>query len=135
VSATMVCVYALSPNHALSEVALFRNALCGRRRLQGLCPRTPRIYRLVPLPMLGSLRETDERGMRSIPLIDRSRPLSRRSGCFPLPYPPLSSGSFYCGGIKKRIFAVGSEGMTLKPRGMVQAKNHLSPQGGTQHAE
>jgi hypothetical protein len=49
-----------------------------------------------------------------------------------LPYPPLSSGSFYCGGIKKRIFAVGSEGMTLKPRGIVvQAKNHLSPQGGT----
>ena len=30
------------------------------------------------------------------PLIDRSRPLSRRSGCLPaLPYPPLSSGSFY----------------------------------------
>jgi hypothetical protein len=75
-------------------------------------------------------------GCRSIPLIDRSRPLSRRSGCFPLPYPPLSSGSFYCGGIKKRIFAVGSEGMTLKPWGkVVQAKNHLSPQGGTQHAE
>jgi hypothetical protein len=71
------------------------------------------------------------------PLIDRSRPLSRRSGCFPaLPYPPLSSGSFYCGGIKKRIFAGGSEGMTLKPWGkVVQAKNHLSPQGGTQHAE
>jgi hypothetical protein len=54
--------------HALSEVALFRNALCGRRRLQGLCPRTPRIYRLVPLPMLGSLQETDEKGgCRSIP--------------------------------------------------------------------
>ena len=29
-----------TPMHALSEVALFRNALCGRRRLQGLCPRT-----------------------------------------------------------------------------------------------
>src|SRR5277367_2309954 len=57
-------------------------------------------------------------GCRSIPLIDRSRPLSRRSGCFQaLPYPPLSSGSFYCGGIKKRIFAVGSEGMTLKAWG------------------
>jgi len=53
--------------HALSEVALFRNALCGRRRLQGLCPRTPRIYRLVPLPMLGSLQETDERGMPKHP--------------------------------------------------------------------
>ena len=54
--------------HALSEVALFRNAHCGRRRLQGLCPRTPRIYRLVPLPMLGSLQETDEKGgCRSIP--------------------------------------------------------------------
>ena len=34
-------------------------------------------------------------------LIDRSRPLRRRSGCFPaLPYPPLSSGSFYCGEIR-----------------------------------
>jgi len=41
---------------------LFRNGLCGRRRLQGLCPRAPRIYRLVPLPMLGSLQETDEKG-------------------------------------------------------------------------
>ena len=31
------------------------------RRLQGLCPRTPRIYRLMPLPMLGLLR-MDEKG-------------------------------------------------------------------------
>jgi hypothetical protein len=58
---------AFMPRHALSEVALFRKALCGRRRLQGLCPRTPRIYRLVPLPMLGSLRETDERGPKHPP--------------------------------------------------------------------
>ena len=28
-----------SPSHALSEGALFRNEFCGRRRLQGLCPR------------------------------------------------------------------------------------------------
>src|ERR1700757_286455 len=105
---------------------------------RGFAPAPPRIYRLVPLPMLGSLQETDEKkgDAEASPLIDRSRPLSRRSGCFPaLPYPPLSSGSFYCGGIKKRIFAVGSAG-TLKPwRKVVQAKNHLSPQGGTQHAE
>jgi hypothetical protein len=37
----------------------------------------------------------------AFPLIDRSRPLRRRSGCFPaLPYPPLSPGSFYCGEIE-----------------------------------
>src|SRR3984885_7443450 len=42
----------------------------------------------------------DEKGMRKHPPIDRSRPLSRRSGCFPaLPYPPLSPDSFYLGGI------------------------------------
>jgi len=66
------------------------------RKSQGLCPRTPRIYRLVPLPMMGLLRMYEKRGCRSIPLIDRSRPLSRRSGCFPAsPYPPLSPDSFY----------------------------------------
>ena len=36
------------------------------RWLQGLCPRTPRIYRLVPLPMLG-LCGWMKRGMRKHP--------------------------------------------------------------------
>ena len=43
--------------------------------------------------------------------IDRSRPPSRRSGCFPaLPYLPLSPDSFYLGGITEVISMVGSEG-------------------------
>jgi hypothetical protein len=91
VSATMVCVYALSPNHALSEVALFRNALCGRRRLQGLCPRTPRIYRLVPLPMLGSQRETDERGMPKHPPYRSVEATESALGLLPI---ALSSAQF-----------------------------------------
>ena len=35
--------------------------------LQGLCPRTPRIYRLMPLPMLGLLRMDEKEGCQSIP--------------------------------------------------------------------
>src|SRR6266567_3889583 len=67
--------------------------------------------------------------MQGHPPIDRSRPLSRRSGCFPaLPYPPLSPGPFYCDRMGGLHFCEGSEGMTLKPWGkVVQAKNHLPP--------
>ena len=67
--------------------------------------------------------------MQEHPPIDRSRPLSRRSGCFPaLPYPPLSPGPFYCDRMGGVHFCEGSEGMTLKPWGkVVQAKNHLPP--------
>ena len=55
-------------------------------------PAPPGFIALVPLP-IGSFRKPIAKGgCRSIPL-DRSRPLSRRSGCFPAwPYPPLSSG-------------------------------------------
>ena len=35
---------------------------------QGLCPRTLRIYRLMPLPMLGLLRIDEKEGCQSIPL-------------------------------------------------------------------
>jgi hypothetical protein len=37
------------------------------RWLQGLCPRTPRIYRLMPLPMLGLLRMDGKGGMPKHP--------------------------------------------------------------------
>ena len=66
----------------------------------GFAPGPPGFSALMPLPMRALCRQTDERGMLRIPL-HRSRPLSRRSGCFPAwPYPPLSPGSFYCGGIR-----------------------------------
>ena len=46
----------------------------------------------MPLPIGSFTGRIAKGGRRSIPL-DRSRPLSRRSGCFPAwPYPPLSSG-------------------------------------------
>ena len=108
------------PMHALSEVALLGRALEACASCRGLCPRTPRIYRLLPLPMLGLLQDGRKRGCRTAcPFIDRSRPPSRRSGCFPaLPYLPLSPDSFYFGaGYTEAILVVGSEGMTLKPWG------------------
>ena len=53
-------------------------AACG-----GFAPAPPGFSALMPLPMRALCQQTDERGMRSIPL-DRSRPLRRRSGCFPV---------------------------------------------------
>jgi hypothetical protein len=64
-----------------------------REAFRGALPRTPAFNALVP-SRWGSLSK-DRRGMqRSIPpwILDRLRPLSRRSGCLPAwPYPPLSS--------------------------------------------
>ena len=74
------------------------------RNSRGLCPRTPQDLSLGASPDAGANRKrVDEKGDAEASLfIDRSRPLSRRSGCFPaLPYPPLSPQSFYCGGIRE----------------------------------
>ena len=48
----------------------------------GFAPVPPGFSALLPLPMRGLYPHLMEKGCRSIPL-DRSRPLSRRSGCFP----------------------------------------------------
>jgi hypothetical protein len=98
-------------------------AACG-----GFAPAPPGFSALMPLPMRALCQQTDERGMRSIPL-DRSRPLSRRSGCFPaLPCPPLSPGSFYCGGIRGASLRRVLKGLTLSPgEKWSSLKNHLSP--------
>src|SRR5260370_37379292 len=57
----------------------------------GFAPTPPGFSALVPLPIGSFTGQIAEGGRRSIPLY-RSRPLSRRSGCFPAwPYPPLSS--------------------------------------------
>ena len=56
------------PMHALSEVALFQNALCGRRRVQGLCPRTQGFIAWCLSRCWARCRKTDEKGgCRSIP--------------------------------------------------------------------
>ena len=51
-------------------------------RRRGFAPVPPGFSALLPLPMRGLYPHVMEKGCRSIPL-DRSRPLSRRSGCFP----------------------------------------------------
>ena len=56
----------------------------------GLAPAPPGFSALVPVPLRGITQDVKRDAVAS-PL-DRSRPLSRRSGCFPAgPYPPLSS--------------------------------------------
>src|SRR6516164_2007913 len=66
----------------------------------GFAPTPPGFGALVPLPIWSFTGQIAKGGRRSIPP-DRSRPLSRRSGCFPaLPCPPLSPHSFYSGGVK-----------------------------------
>jgi hypothetical protein len=58
--------------------ALVAGAACG-----GLSPTPPRIYRFGASPDRDFIRANSERGMQYHPL-DRSRPLSRRSGCLPV---------------------------------------------------
>ena len=100
----------------------------------GFAPTPPGFSALVPLPIGSFMGQIAERGCRSIPLY-RSRPLSRRSGCFPAwPYPPLSSGVIVLW-LRKRVFAAGSGSMTLDLGGSGPSEESLSPQGGTQHAE
>ena len=70
---------------------------------RGFAPAPPGFNALVPLPIGGFCEQMEKRGCRSIPL-NRSRPLSRRSGCFPAwPYPPLSPVSFYCAGLEAHL--------------------------------
>ena len=69
----------------------FRRRKERRYPAAGVLPLHPQdLVALVPLALRG-LYPRLKKGCRSIPL-DRSRPLSRRSGCFPAePYPRLSS--------------------------------------------
>jgi hypothetical protein len=88
----------------------------------------------MPLP-IGAL-PASEKGMLPHPLFDRSRPLSRRSGCFSaLPYPPLSPGSFYGGGKRGASLRWVLKGSHLTLGESGPAEESPSPQGGTQHAE
>src|SRR5580693_4458943 len=82
--------------HALSEVALLGRVLEACASCWGLCPR-PQDLSLAASPDAGLAADGRKRGCRTAsPVIDRSRPRSRRSGCFPaLPYLPLSPDSFY----------------------------------------
>jgi len=64
-------------------------AACG-----GFAPAPPGFSALVPLPIGTFCEQIAKGGCRGIPL-DRSRPLSWRSGCLPAwPYPPLSPSLF-----------------------------------------
>ena len=66
-------------------------------------------------------------GCRGIPL-NRSRPLSRRSGCFPaLPYPPLSPGPILLRREMSCNCAVGSEWMTLNLEGKWSSRRITFP--------
>jgi hypothetical protein len=70
---------------------LRRQSWLARQACGGFAPTPPGFGALVPLPIESFIGELATGGYRSIPLY-RSRPLSRRSGCFPAwPYPPLSS--------------------------------------------
>jgi hypothetical protein len=113
----------------LQEEGWVAGAACG-----GFAPAPPGFNALVPLPIGSFCKQMAKKGCRSIPL-DRSRPQSRRSGCFPAwPYPPLSSRQILLRREKSCIF-----GWVLKVRhylgGSVLAEGSRSPQGGTQHAE
>ena len=122
--------YQRSPCFGMSFVAG-----AGRR---GFAPAPPGFIAWCLSRCWARCRKTDEKGgCRSIPPYRSVEATETALGL--LPSIALSSAQF---GLillrrdKRRIFAVGSEGMTLKPWGkVVQAKNHLSPQGGTQHAE
>ena len=58
----------------------------------GFAPAPPGFIALVPLPIESFCGQKAKGDAVASPL-DRSRPLSRRSGCFPaLPCPPLSPG-------------------------------------------
>ncbi len=101
----------------------------------GFAPTPPGFGALVPLPMRHFTGQIVKGGRRSIPLY-RSRPLSRRSGCFPAwPYPPLSSGLIVLRLRKADLFPAVSGGMTLDLGGSGPSEESPSPQGGTQHAE
>src|SRR5438552_19009175 len=100
----------------------------------GFAPTPPGFSALVPLP-IGSFTGQIAKGRRfSIPLY-RSRPLSRRSGCFPAwPYPPLSLGLIVLRLRKAGVFAAGSGSMTLDLGGSGAAEELRSRQGGSQDA-
>lgn len=101
----------------------------------GFAPTPPRFSALLPLPIGSFTGQIAEGGRSSIPLY-RSRPLSRRSGCFPAwPYPPLSSALIALRLRKAGVFAADSGSMTLDLGGSGPSEESLSPQGGTQHAE
>src|ERR1039457_6285609 len=102
-------------------------AACG-----GFAPAPPGFNALVPLPIGSFCEQMAKGGCRSIPL-DRSRPLSRRSGCFPAwPYPPLSPVSFYCGRIRGASLQGVLKGRHLTLGESGPDEESTSPQGGTQ---
>ena len=114
---------------------LRRQSASGTDACGGFAPTPPGFSALVPLPIGSFTGQIAEGGRCSIPLY-RSRPLSRRSGCFPAwPYPPLSSVLIVLRLRKAGVFAVGSGSMTLDLGGSGPSEESLSPQGGTQHAE
>ena len=119
--------------HYESAPLLLQEALGGEAD-GGFAPVPPGFSALLPLPIRSFCEQMAKRGCRSIPL-NRSRPLSLRSGCFPAwPYPPLSSRQILLRSEESCIF-----GWVLKVRdylgGSALAEGPRSPQGGTQHAE
>jgi hypothetical protein len=90
---------------------LLRQAAMGGEADGGFAPVPPGFSALLPLPIGSFCEQMAKRGCRSIPL-NRSRPLSRRSSCFPAwPYPPLSSRQILLRREKSCIF-----GWVLKGR-------------------
>jgi hypothetical protein len=91
----------------------------------GFAPTPPGFGALVPLPIWSFTGQIAKGGRPSIPLY-RSRPLSRRSGCFPAwPYPPLSSALIVLG--RENRGCARLESMTLALRGSGPSKNQLPP--------
>src|SRR5258707_8766513 len=71
----------------------------GAGQAAGALPPHPQDLALWCLSRCGRSAGRQMKGDAAASPLNRLRPLSRRSGCFPaLPYPPLSPGSFYGGG-------------------------------------
>gem|GEM_PF-4541928 len=114
---------------------VLRQVGMGDEACGGFAPAPPGFNALMPLPIGSFYKQTAKGGCRSIPL-HRSRPLSRRSGCFPvLPYPPLSSRQILLRWEKRLQFWMGSKSSTICLGGSVLAEESPSPQGGTPYAE
>src|ERR1700739_1485836 len=118
--------------HYESAPMLQKEASVAGATCRGFAPAPPGFSAFVPLPIRTFCEQIAKGGCRSIPL-DRSRPLSRRSGCLPAwALPSAQSGLIL---LPADEGTVGSKRMTLTLRESGPAEESPSPQGGTQHAE
>src|ERR1017187_9951501 len=107
----------------LQEEGWVAGAACG-----GFAPAPPGFNALVPLPIGSFCKQMAKGGCRSIPL-HRSRPLSRRSGCFPaLALSSAQSEPDFTAAVNElQLCAVSSERITLTLRESGPAEDLPSP--------